>query len=324
MTRVAVVAVGGNALTAAGEQGTWQQIRRNTAGMAAAVAEVLDAGWQVVVVHGNGPQVGSLAIQQEEAVRQVPPQPLHLLTAMTQGQLGSLLVQELDRLRGEGSAAALVSHVTVDPDDPAFDRPTKPIGPFLKPQHAQRVAQARGWTVAPDSGRGFRRVVPSPAPTRIREVTAVRALLRAGLVVVAGGGGGVPVGPDGGVDAVVDKDATAALLAAAVGADALLLLTAVDAVRLDFGTPQERAVHDLPVGEAEQHLAAGQFPPGSMGPKVRAAVGFIRSGGEVAAITSPGLLAATLSGAAGAGTRILPGRVPGPALAAGRANGTAR
>ena len=306
MTRVAVVAVGGNALTLEGEQGTWQQISRNAATMAAAISRVLDDGWQVVVVHGNGPQVGALAVAQEEAAGRVPPQPLHLLTAMTQGHLGSLLVKALNGERGQGAAAAVLSHVEVDPADPAFDCPTKPIGPFIAASRADPIAAAGGWTLVEDSGRGYRRVVASPTPIRVLELAAIEALLQAGVVVVAGGGGGIPVASGTGVDAVIDKDATAALLAAGLGASALLLLTAVDAVRLDFGTAAERAVHDLPVTAAEQYLASGQFPAGSMGPKVAAAVRFIRSGGQIAAITCAQLLAATLAGDPAAGTRIRP------------------
>jgi carbamate kinase len=311
MTRTAVVAVGGNALTAEAERGTAAEIARNARSMALAIAGVLDAGWRVVVVHGNGPQVGSLAIQQEESAATVPAQPLHLLTAMTQGQLGSLLVQAVNQVRGPGTAAALISHVEVDRNDPAFDRPTKPIGPFFPASEAAAVAGARGWTLVEDSGRGYRRVVPSPAPVRVLEVAAIRTLLDCGLVVVTGGGGGIPIGRPAaegagrGVDAVIDKDATAALLAATLGATALLLLTAIDAVRLDFGTPDERAVHDLALPDAERHLASGQFGAGSMAPKVRAAVQFVRAGGELAAITSPSMLAATLAGDPVAGTRIL-------------------
>ncbi len=310
-SRTAVVAVGGNALTAEGQAGTFEEITRNAAGMASAIALVVRAGWRVVIVHGNGPQVGALAIQHEEATALVPAQPLHLLTAMTQGQLGSTLVRAVDRILGPGAATAVVSHVEVDPADPAFAKPTKPIGPFVTQAQAPELALSRGWVMAEDAGRGYRRVVASPLPRAVLELAGIRALLAAGQVVVAGGGGGIPVhrGAGGadleGAEAVVDKDATAAVLAHALGADALLLLTAVDALRLDFGTPAERCVHTLEVADAERHLAAGQFPPGSMGPKVGAAIRFIRAGGATAVITTPPLLAATLAGRPGAGTRIL-------------------
>ena len=311
LSRIAVIAVGGNALTGEGQAGTWQELTDNASSMARAISGVLDGGWRVIVVHGNGPQVGALSIQQEEGADLVPPQPLHLLTAMTQGQLGSILVREIDRLRGPGTATAVVSHVEVAEDDPAFEAPTKPIGPFVDSESAPQLAAARGWAMAEDAGRGYRRVVPSPVPRAVAEVTGIRALLAAGQVVVAGGGGGIPVtagagtGLDG-VEAVIDKDATAAVLAEALDATALLLLTAVDAVRLDFGLPSEHAVFDLGVLDAEKHLADGQFPPGSMGPKVAAAIRFVRAGGEVAAITSARLLAATLAGQPCTGTRIVP------------------
>jgi carbamate kinase len=322
MARTAVIAIGGNALTRHSERGTAEEIAANAEVMARAVGAVVDSGWRVVVVHGNGPQVGSLAIQQEEALALVPGQPLALLTAMTQGQLGSVLVRAIDGVLGLGAATAVVTHVLVDPADPAFALPTKPIGPFVDAAVAEGLARERGWTLADDAGRGHRRVVPSPRPTGLVEGAGVRALLEAGQIVVAGGGGGVPVcertasrpgadpGLDAVLDAVVDKDATAAVIATDLGAQALLLVTAVDAVLVDFGTPRERPIRNLEVGEAERLLAQGQFPPGSMGPKVAAAARFIRSGGRVATITSAPLLAATLAGAPDAGTRILPEPAP--------------
>ena len=309
MERTAVVAVGGNALTRQGQAGTWQEVAGNAAAMASAIVTVLADGWRVLVVHGNGPQVGALAIQHEEGALLVPPQPLHQLTAMTQGQLGSVLVREFDRLRGAGAATAVITHTAVDPHDRAFAHPSKPIGPFMARADADAMAAERGWVMADDAGRGRRRMVPSPAPRGVLELTAIRALLDIGQIVVAGGGGGVPVAGAGpalnGVDAVVDKDATAAVLASALRAHALLLLTAVDAVRLDFGTPDDRPVYELGDEDAERYLARGQFPAGSMGPKVQAAVRFVRSGGRMAAITSPGLMARTLAREPGTGTRIV-------------------
>src|SRR5215831_18850101 len=192
MTKIAVVALGGNALTRAGQSGTHDEMVANAAAMATAVNDVLEAGWRVVIVHGNGPQVGNLALQQE-ATSAVPSQPLALVGAMTQGMLGSLIARAIDLLRGRGTAAALVTHVTVDPADPAFGMPSKPIGPFFTPEEAERLAAARGWTVRPDSGRGYRRVVASPEPTGIVEINAIRALVEAGLLVIAAGGGGIPV-----------------------------------------------------------------------------------------------------------------------------------
>jgi carbamate kinase len=209
-------------------------------------------------------------------------------------------------LRGPGAATALVTHVTVSPADPAFAAPSKPIGPFFSAGEAQRLAAARDWVVQPDSGRGFRRVVPSPEPTGVVELDAVRALVAAGHVVIACGGGGIPVTGAGAVDAVIDKDRAASLLARLLGAQALLILTAVDRVMLNYGTPQQAELGTITADEAERYLSEGQFPPGSMGPKIEAALAFLARGGEWAAITSPGLLAATLSPGRGerAGTRI--------------------
>jgi len=309
MMPLAVVAVGGNALTTADETGTWREIAANAEQMAFCLAALRSSGWQLAVVHGNGPQVGNLALQQDESDGLVPGQPLHQLCAMTQGQLGSVLVRAVDRHCGAGTAVAIVTHVEVDPGDRAFEHPTKPIGPFYSAARAAELARERGWTVAEDSGRGHRRVVPSPPPVQVVELSAVRTLLQAGHVVLAAGGGGVAVsrGPDGGltgVDAVIDKDHAAAALATAVGASELYLLTGVDCVLLDFGTPAERPAHVLTPLQAQQHLAEGQFPEGSMGPKVTAALRFLADGGARVIITSADKLAAAAAGDPGVGTCI--------------------
>jgi carbamate kinase len=308
MAKTAVIALGGNALTREGESGTCDEMLANAAAMAAAVNEVIEAGWRVVIVHGNGPQVGNLALQQE-ATTMVPAQPLALLSAMTQGQLGSLIARAIDLLRGPGTAAALVTHITVDPADPAFRSPSKPIGPFFGHAEAQRLAASRGWVIQPDSGRGYRRVVPSPEPTGVIEIDALRALVSAGHLVIAAGGGGIPVaaaGRRGGtVEAVIDKDRAAGLIARLLGAQALLLVTAVDRVMLDYGTPMQSGLGTITAAEAARYLDDGQFPPGSMGPKIESALRFLAAGGELAVITSPGLLAATLAGGGQrSGTRI--------------------
>lgn len=310
MSGTAVVAVGGNALTREDQQGTAEQIEDNAAEVAAGVARLCQAGWRVVVVHGNGPQVGNLAIQQEGGVDLVPAQPLHSLTAMTQGQLGSVLALAIDGLLGPGRAVCVVSHLTVDPDDPAFDVPTKPIGPFFSADRAASLGAARGWAMQEDSGRGHRRVVPSPRPDRLLEQAAIASLVGDGHVVLAGGGGGVAVTVDSsdryvGVEAVIDKDAAAARLATSLRADALVLVTGVDAVSIDFGTPEATVVHELTVDVAQQHLDAGQFPAGSMGPKVRAALEFVRAGGGTAVITSAEHLLDAIDPTIPAGTRIV-------------------
>lgn len=318
MSGVAVVAVGGNALTREGQEGTPEQIGDNAARVAAGVADLCRSGWRVVIVHGNGPQVGNLAIQQEGGLGLVPAQPLHSLGAMSQGQLGSALVLTIDSILGPGSAVAVVSHVTVDPDDPAFETPTKPIGPFFSAERSDALAAERGWLMQEDSGRGYRRVVPSPRPRRLLEESAVKALLADGRVVLAGGGGGVAVTTDAsgrylGVEAVIDKDAAAARIAAALDADALILVTGVDAVSIDFGTPQARVVHRMSIDVAEKHLLEGQFPAGSMGPKVRAAIDFARSSGGTTVITSAEHLREAIDPASASGTRIVASSVMSPA-----------
>ena len=306
--KVMVVAVGGNALTLQHQEGTAGQIEANAEVAAAGICALHAAGWRVVGVHGNGPQVGNLAIQQEGGIDLVPPQPLHSLVAMSQGQLGSALVRAIDARLGPGSAVAVVSHVTVDPADAAFAHPTKPIGPFFSEERSTALSRERGWTMVEDSGRGYRRVVPSARPIGLVESDAIKALVRAGKVVLVGGGGGVAVSADTlvGVDAVIDKDRAAARIAAGLGASALVLVTGTDAVMVDFGTPDARAVASMTVADAERNLAEGQFPQGSMGPKIEAVLEFLRSGGRLAVITSPQHLLEAVEPGARVGTRIVP------------------
>ena len=316
MAKTAVVALGGNALTQTGESGTHAEQSRHAAEMAEAVWALRQAGWAVVLVHGNGPQVGNLAIQQEEAAGQVPPQPLFCLDAMTQGHIGSLITMALHQRAGgvPVEIAALVTHIVVSLDDPAFAAPRKPIGPFYSRNEAATLARTRGWTMAEDAGRGYRRVVPSPHPQRIVESATVRALLDCGVLVIAAGGGGIPVvaAPDAGysgVDAVVDKDYAAQVLANSLRAEALVMLTGVRQVALDFGTPSQRAIDEMTVDDADRYLADGQFPEGSMGPKVRAGVDFLRRGGRIVVITTPDHAANSLRGVrepGQGGTRVVP------------------
>jgi carbamate kinase len=307
MPRTAVIALGGNAFTRTGQRGTYDDQWENAVAMGRTIADVRAAGWRVVVVHGNGPQVGQLAIQNEEGRALVPSQPLFSLGAMTQGELGSMICLAVRAVDPGADVCALVTHVVVARDDPAFDHPTKPIGPFFSAERAAALAGERGWVVTEDAGRGFRRVVPSPQPLSIVESPAVRSLVDRGTVVVAGGGGGVPVLAEGGrlvgVDAVIDKDYVSARLAHELSADALVLVTGVPQVMLDFGGPTERPLHDLSAAQADAFLAAGEFPEGSMAPKIRAARQFLDGGGEMALVTTPELVTATLQGP-GVGTRI--------------------
>jgi carbamate kinase len=309
--RTAVVALGGNAFTREGQRGAYEEMAANAATMAQAVLGLVQAGWRVVVAHGNGPQVGNLAIQQDAAAPAIPGLPLRSLVAMTQGLLGDLICLSLRAAAGGRApeAVSVVTHVEVAAGDPAFDRPTKPIGPFYPAPEAAELGRTRGWRLVDDAGRGYRRVVPSPAPRTIVEAPAILRLVEAGFVVVAAGGGGIPVAADGdqlsGVDAVIDKDLAAALLATAVGAQALVLVTDVDAVMLDFGTPRQRPLATVTAGEMRRHLRAGQFPEGSMGPKVRAALEFLGAGGGCAVITRPRLVPVALSAANIGATRIV-------------------
>jgi carbamate kinase len=277
-----VIALGGNALLKRGEPLEAEVQQRNVEVAAAAVAEVA-RGHAVVVTHGNGPQVGLLALQ-SQAYAGVRPYPLDVLGAESEGMIGYLIEQELvNRLPGR-DVATLLTQVTVDPRDPAFDFPSKPIGPTYSEDEARRLGAERGWAVAPD-GAGFRRVVPSPEPRRIIELGTVRLLVAAGVVVVCAGGGGIPVmvTPGGGmrgVEAVIDKDLSAALLAGELGADALLLLTDVAAVWTGWQTPEGRPVREA----SPDRLRAVSFDPGSMGPKVEAAIRFVERTGGFAAI----------------------------------------
>jgi carbamate kinase len=285
-----VLAFGGNALLPPGSTGSAAQQTARAVPMARAVAQLCAYGHRVVLTHGNGPQVGNLALQQEEAAAAVAAQPLSVLGAMTAGQLGHLLAL-LVWQEAHISAVAVLTHVVVDPHDPAFQHATKPVGPFYAEEEARRLSRTRGWQLGPDAGRGYRRLVPSPMPRRIVELEAIRLLMDAGHVVIGLGGGGVPVvervgGAFRGIEAVIDKDSSAALLATSLGAEVLVLVTDVELVAVDFGTPRQRPIERMTVEEAEAHLRTGQFPAGSMGPKVSAAVRFLRSGGQRVVITS--------------------------------------
>jgi carbamate kinase len=296
-----VIALGGNALLRRGELPTAAAQRANVARAAQSVAEVARAH-VVVVTHGNGPQVGLLALQAEESAR-VPSYPLDILDAETEGMIGYLIEQELAaRLPGK-NVATLLTQIEVAPDDPAFLRPTKPIGLPYTAADAQRLSQARGWTVGLD-GNAWRRVVPSPEPRRVLELATIRLLVEAGVVVVCAGGGGIPVvvtpaGGIRGVEGVIDKDLAAALLARELHADALLLLTDVDAVYRSWNTPEASPFSSTTPRELRQH----RFAPGSMGPKVEAACRFVEATGGLAGIGRPEDALALLEGRRGTRVR---------------------
>lgn len=293
-----VVALGGNALIRAGDKGTATEQTARLRETARALGPVLAEG-EVVITHGNGPQVGNELIRQERSAEEVPALPLYLAVAQTQAEIGSMIETELGPAAGR-PVVCLLTHVVVDADDPAFERPTKPIGPFYSAEQARVLERDRGWAVVEELGRGWRRVVPSPAPLETVEVAQIRALLRAGSIPVACGGGGIPVVRRDtklrGVDAVIDKDRASARLAAELGAQRLLILTDVSGVKRWFGTPAEEEIRELTPDEAERLLI--DLAEGSMRPKVEAAIAMARNGGE-AIITSLDGVEAALEGRAG-------------------------
>jgi carbamate kinase len=313
--RIAVVAIGGNSLIkdrfhqtvrdqyiAAGET-CWH------------IASMIRDGWDVAITHGNGPQVGFILRRSELAAHELHEVPLDACGADTQGAIGYALQQNLyndfARLGIRKSAVTVVTQVEVAPDDPAFDRPSKPIGSYLDEGEAKRRRDENGWSVMEDAGRGWRRVVPSPTPIRIVEEESIRALIADGFVVISTGGGGIPVVRDGegniqGVPAVIDKDLAGALLASTIGAELLLISTAVEKVALNFGTPDQEWVDQMTLGEARRYLAEGvHFAAGSMGPKIQAVVAFLERGGREALITDPENVERALAGETG--TRIVAG-----------------
>ena len=315
MTRIAV-ALGGNALIRRGQPGSTEVQRANLQVAARSLVALAErSGAEIVLTHGNGPQVGFLAIAAEMASSVVPAPPLDVLGAESQGQIGYLLAQALhDAFMARGirrEIAVVITQVVVRAEDPAFTAPTKPVGPVYAESVARAHAADQGWAIARD-GEHWRRVVASPAPLRILEAPAIRSLVETGALVVAAGGGGVPVVelPDGryeGREAVIDKDLAAVVLARAVGADGLILLTDVAGVMRGWGTPEAEMIRRLSVEEAFEGLAAGAWPAGSMGPKVRACADFVRGGGRFAAIGALDDAAAVVWGRAG--TRFGSGRL---------------
>jgi carbamate kinase len=296
-----VVALGGNALMRPGERGTAAEQLANLRRAVAALQPLL-AEPGLVITHGNGPQVGNELLRQERAAEEAPQLPLWVAVAQTQAEIGALLTAELRPALQDREVACLLTHVGVAPDDPAFDRPTKPIGPFYSAEQAEALERERGWALVSDANRGLRRVVPSPTPLEIVELDAIRRLADAGTITIACGGGGIPVVRRGsrlsGVDAVIDKDRASALLARALGSARLLILTEVAAVFRDFGEPGQEEIRELSRADAESLLP--ELPEGSMRPKIEAALTFA---GETL-ITSFDALEAALAGTAG--TRIPP------------------
>jgi carbamate kinase len=311
MSRTVLVAIGGNALVLDGEPGSIPRQQERAATFAEQVVDLIADGWKVLVTHGNGPQVGFILrrgelVAAEAETEGLPELPLWLAVADSEGGIGHILAVAIDsalaRRRMTTRAVAVLTHAEVARDDPAFAAPTKPIGSQMTAAVA-RAAAENGWTVTETSAGVFRRVVASPRPRRILEADQIRALLGTGAVVIAAGGGGIPVlREDGGwrsVDAVIDKDRASAVLAAIAGVDTLVLVTGVDQVYVGFGTPDQRALADVRPADARAYLDAGEFPAGSMGPKVESALKFLAGGGRRAVITSLPRLRQALAGRAG-------------------------
>ena len=301
-----VLTVGGNALIRPGEEGSVQEQWVRAANLAGLIAQ-LPRSMQLILTHGNGPQVGRVLLRSDLCSSTVPPVPIDVAVSATQGEMGIMLQQAIESIAGRPTATIL-TQVLVRRDDPAFVEPQKFIGRFYTHDEALEKASDLGWSVKEDPGRGWRRVVASPRPYEIIERASITALLNAGITVIACGGGGVPVirhsGRLIGVEAVVDKDRSSALLAHLVNADQLVCLTGVDEVMVDFGLPTARAIHQATLSEISEHLDAGEFPEGSMAPKIRSAMQFLIDGGERVIITSPERLSDALRGEAG--THLVP------------------
>ena len=305
---IVLIAMGGHAFMQKGEKGTIDEHQRNAAEIARLLMTLVEKEYHLVISHGNGPQVGSLLLQQECSKRETPSMPLDVLVAMTEGSLGYILQQNLlNQLRRKDVrryVVTVVTQVLVDGNDPAFKNPSKPIGPFLSKDEAEQRRATLGWIVKEDAGRGWRRLVPSPHPLRVVQRHMIRDTVRAGHIVVACGGGGIPITKDAtdayvGVEAVIDKDLTSSVLASDIGAALLIILTAVPQVYVNYGKPDQRALGAVTLDEIEALVAQGHFPPGSMGPKIEAVIHFLKHGGRRALITNPESLPQAIEGRAG-------------------------
>ncbi len=307
-----VIALGGNALIREGQRGAISEQFENVHKSLDGIIYCLKQGYTVVITHGNGPQVGQMLLMVEASKAQVPELSLGVCVADTEGTIGYMIQQSLtNRLRKEGNdrcVVTLLTQVIVDKNDRAFHNPTKPIGPFFTREEAERLHREKGWHIVEDAHRGYRRVVASPNPLNIVEERAIKNLLKAGDIVIAAGGGGIPVilkedGTLEGVDVVIDKDLASSVLARDIKAHCLMMLTGVEHVFYNFKQPDERPISTLTVGEALKYLEEGHFPPGNMGPKIQAAINFLNWGGELVIITSIDKVQEALEGKTG--TRIV-------------------
>jgi len=306
--KLVVIALGGNALLQRTQKGTFEDQYGNVEKTAKKIADLIQQGYRIVLTHGNGPQVGATLLRHDAAKNIVPPFPLDACGAETQGFIGYMIQQALrNELKSRGVdkyVVTVITRVTVDKHDPAFEHPTKPVGPFYSKQEADDLAKRMpGITIKEDAGRGYRRVVPSPDPKIIAERSAIRTLVDAGFVVVSTGGGGIPIVEEGtratGVEAVIDKDLAGQRLATLIGAQILVILTDVDGAYVNYGSPKQELLKDVSSGKMQNFLGEGQFKEGSMAPKVLAAIRFVESGGEQAIIAELGKLTEALEGKTG-------------------------
>ncbi len=311
--KTGVVAIGGNSLIRDKSRRKIQDQYESASETSRHIADMILEGWNVVITSGNGPQVGSILRRSELAAHEVHEIPLDYCGAQSQGQIGYMLARaltnEFRKRKIEKIITGVITQVVVDKNDPAFKHPTKPIGSFMDKETAMKRKEELGWEVVEDSGRGWRRVVPSPIPKRIIELDAIKSLIEKGIIVYAVGGGGIPVieredGMIEGVAAVIDKDFASSLLASDLGVDLLLISTAIEQVYVNFGKPNQQAIDTMTVSEAKRYIEEGQFAPGSMLPKIKACIQFIERGGEMALITDPPNITRALKGETG--TRIVP------------------
>jgi carbamate kinase len=310
---VALVAFGGNVILKSAGSGSIEEQEANSRAMCERLITILKRGYELVVTHGNGPQVGNLLMQNDLAQELVPTVPLDVLVAQTEGSLGYILQQQLLNEFRQNEihkyVVTMITQVIVDANDPAFDNPSKPVGPFYSQEEAQElILKYKHWQIAQDSNRGYRRIVPSPTPKRIIQSKMIRSLVYSGNVVLALGGGGVPIIKNRnneyvGVEAVIDKDLSSALLASDVKADLFVILTEAEKVFLNYGHKDQQALNEMTCAEAIAYMEAGHFPAGSMGPKVTSAIMYLKAGGREVLITNPENLENALDGKGG--TRIV-------------------
>lgn len=310
--KLALVAFGGNVMIPANSNATAKEQFKSAKRAAKIMVDIMKKGYELIIVHGNGPQIGNLLLQMESASNIVPPFPIDICDAMTEGSMGYMLeraiLNEMRKQSIDKEVVSILTQVIVDRDDMAFENPTKPIGPFYNFFRAQQLKRENKWEMLEEAGRGFRRVVPSPKPIDIVPKRTIRAMIEKGIVVIAAGGGGIPVfinslGYIEGIEAVIDKDYTSSLIAKEAGVELFIILTGVDRVMEDFGKKNAKPIKVMDINEAQRMMDEEQFPPGSMGPKISAAIDYIKGGGKEVLITSSEKVRLALIGRSG--TRII-------------------